>query len=184
MSASAPAIGKTTIVLHWLVAIGIMGMIGFGITIGAMERGPSKTAMIQIHKSFGIVVGALALVRLIWRAGEGFPAPVAHKPWEMWISRQAHIALLALTVAMPLTGILKSITYARPVEVFGLPLIPRLLTEKAEAWNEAVSVGHWTLGYLLAALIAVHAAAAVKHHCVDRDSTLRRMLKPEPGVSA
>lgn len=178
MSMGAPAIGKLSIALHWTVALGIVGMIGFGIAIGAMERGPGKTAMIQVHKSIGVVVGALALVRLIWRVREGFPAPIARRAWEALVSRHVHVWLLLLTIAMPITGMLKSVTYARPVDVFGLPLLPQLMAEKDVALNEMVSLAHATLGYLLAALIVLHAGAALKHHFVDRDATLRRMLRP------
>lgn len=179
MSATPRAFSATSIALHWLVAVGIVGMIGFGVWVGAMESGPDKTAAIQIHKSCGVLVGALALLRLVWRSREGFPPAAAHAPsWETRVARRVHEAMLLLTVAIPVTGMLKSVTYARPVEVFGAPLIPKLLAEKNVPWNEAVSLAHSTFAYLLAAIIVLHVGAAVKHHVVDGDGMLWRMIKP------
>lgn len=173
------AFSAASIALHWIVAAGIIGMLAFGAVIGSMESGPDKTAAIQVHKSFGILVGALALVRLVWRAKEGFPRPLDELPaWEVTAARRAHETLLVLTVLMPVTGILKSVSYARPVQVFGFPFIPKLLAEKQEAFNTAVSWAHAISGYLLLALVAVHAAAALKHHVIDRDRTLSRMMRP------
>ena len=177
----AQGFGVAGIVLHWTVALGIVGMIAFGMTIGAMESGPEKTRLIQVHKSFGILVGALALARLILRVREGFPEPAgAVAPWEAALARQTHIALLTLTVVMPLSGMLKSVTYARAVDVFGIPLLPQLLSEKHVAANEVASWVHATCGWLLALLLALHVLGALKHHVVDRDATLRRMLRPVP----
>lgn len=180
MTARRKGYDAASIILHWLVALGIAGMIAFGLSISAMDRGPEKTAMIQIHKSFGIVVGLLALARLLWRVREGFPELVAVLPaWQKRSARLIHLTLLAATVAMPVTGMLKSVTYARPIEAFGLPIVPQLLAEKHIAWNEAASLAHASLAWLLIVLIAVHAGAAIKHHVIDRDGTLRRMLKSE-----
>lgn len=173
------AFGRMSIALHWLVAAGIIGMLAFGMVIGAMESGREKTEAIQVHKSFGLIVGLLALARLVWRAREGFPQPVPGLPrWERLAARRAHELLLVLTVLMPVTGILKSVTYARPIQVFGMPFIPQLMAEKNVPLNEVVSTAHVVAGYLLAALVLLHAAAALKHHVIDRDGTLSRILKP------
>lgn len=169
---------RASIALHWLVALGIASMVAFGLSISAMARGPDKTAMIQVHKSLGIVVGALALVRLFWRVREGFPERNRAVPaWQDRSARIVHIALLALTVAMPFTGMLKSVTYARPIEAFGFLVVPQLLAEKSVAWNDAASFAHASLAWLLIGLVALHAGAAIKRHVIDRDGTLRRMLK-------
>lgn len=179
MTPQTAAFGRTSIVLHWLVALGIVGMLGFGLFVGAMESGPDKTAMIQVHKSFGVLVGALALTRLVWRAREGFPAPVPGlRAWEARAAHRTHLALLVMTVAIPLTGMLKSVSYARPVHVFGVLVVPKLLEEKHTIFNEIVSWLHATLAYALLIAVALHIGAALKHHLVDRDETLRRMVRP------
>lgn len=179
MTPRAPAFSKTAIVLHWLVALGIVGMLGFGLFVGAMESGPDKTAMIQVHKSFGVLVGTLALLRLVWRVREGFPGPVPGLPaWEARAAHRMHLALLVMTIAIPLTGMLKSVSYARPVHVFGVLVVPKLLEEKSVVFNEIVSWLHATLAYALLVALALHIGAALKHHLVDRDATLRRMVRP------
>jgi cytochrome b561 len=186
MSTKAMAFSRTSIVLHWLVAAGIGGMIGFGLWVGSMESGPEKTAAIQLHKSFGIMVGSLALIRLVWRFREGFPVPIGRTvpAWEVALARRAHEGMLFLTVVIPATGVLKSVTYARPVEVFGMPFIPNLLAEKHTALNEAVSLAHTAFAYTLAAIIFIHVVAAAKHHLVDRDRTMWRILSSTPRARA
>jgi cytochrome b561 len=170
------SLSRTSIALHWLIALGIFGLLVFGVIISNTPSGPEKTALIQIHKSFGMIVGFLALWRIVNRIREGWPTPLSPRPaWEERMAHITHTALLAATVAMPLTGIAKSITYGRPVDIFGLRLIPAKLMEKNDAWNEVFSIAHAGIGYTLAALIAVHIAAAVRHHVVHRDLTLARM---------
>lgn len=170
------SLSRTSIALHWLIAVGILGLLVFGVIISNTPSGPEKTALIQIHKSFGMIVGFLALWRIVNRIREGWPAPLSPRPaWEERAAHITHTALLAATVAMPLTGIAKSITYARPVDIFGLRLIPAQLMEKNDAWNDIFSIAHASIGYTLAALIALHIAAAVRHHIVHRDLTLARM---------
>lgn len=178
-------LSKTTIVFHWLIAAGIIAMLAFGLVISNTPSGPDKTALIQIHKSFGMILGALALARIIVRMREGWPRPVAPlASWEERSSRAVHTLMLAATVVMPVTGILKSITYGRPVDVFGLRVIPPLLLEKNESLNELASIAHASVGFMLMALIAVHVIAALKHHFVNRDATLTRMAGMNGGVRA
>lgn len=169
-------LSRPTIVLHWLVAAGLIGMVCFGTYIGQLESGPGKTALVQIHKSFGILVGTLALTRLVWRMFEGYPPPAAAiAAWEMRLAWTSHTLMLLTSVALPLTGILKSVTYARPVDVFGLRVIPKLMAEKDEYLNGLASIAHTSLAILLVTLIVLHVAAALRHHLVKRDDTLRRM---------
>lgn len=161
--------------LHWLVALGAIGMLAFGYWISVLPRGPEKTGYVQLHKSFGMIVFALALARIAWRARVGFPEPLG-RAWERRAARVAHLALMALTVALPLSGVVRSLAYARPVEVFGLTLIPRLLAERHDALNEAAGAVHDACALVLAALIALHLAAAAKHHFIDRDDALARVV--------
>ncbi|PPC85106.1 MAG: hypothetical protein CTY31_09000 [Hyphomicrobium sp.] len=177
-----PMISSMSVVLHWLVAFGIIGMIAFGLVVSATPSGPEKSALVQTHKSFGMIVGTLALLRLLLRIREGFPAPIATLDRNMVrFSRTLHSVLLILTVALPITGILKSITYGRGVDVFGFPVVPKMLMEKDEALNELASLAHLNLAWMMVALLIIHAGAAVRHHFIKRDETLKRML---PGLRA
>ncbi|MEQ1577936.1 MAG: cytochrome b [Hyphomicrobium sp.] len=169
---------RTSIILHWLVAAGLLGMIPFGIWLAYLESGPDKTALVQIHKSFGVLVGTAAVLRIAWHIKAGVPAQAnAHSRWERQLARFVQIGLLSFSVALPLSGIVKSITYARPVQVFGYPLIPKLIVEKNTTMNELATLSHSAFAWCLAGLIALHVAGALKHHLIDRDDTSRRMLR-------
>jgi len=150
-------------ILHWGIGLGIILMLGFGLYVESMPRGADKTAMVQIHKSFGVIIGILALARLIWRVREGFAPPLAGTlEWERKLAGTVQRLMLLATVAMPLTGIAASITFARPVQIFGMPFIPQLLDEKHESLNELAGLLHGLIAYTLMLLIALHIAGAVK----------------------
>lgn len=169
--------GRSSIILHWLVAMGLLGMIACGIWLAYLESGPDKTAYVQIHKSFGVLVGAAAMHRIAWRIKAGVPAHTnAHNRWERLAAHYVQLCLLCFSLALPLSGIAKSITYARPVQVFGYPLIPKLIAEKNTALNELATLSHSVFAWCLSGLIALHIAGALKHHLIDRDDTLRRMM--------
>ena len=174
-------LSRATRLLHWAVALGIVGMLGYGFWLQTLPGGAGKTGSVQLHKSFGMLVFATALARLLWRLREGFPAAVHRRPFERGAARALHVFLIAATLAMPLTGIGRSLAYARPVSVFGWPVIPRLFAEKQETLYAVCAGIHDWLALALAAAIGLHAAAALKHHLVDRDDTLRRMLPSAGG---
>lgn len=166
---------RSTIALHWLVAAGVSAMLAFGFFVSSLPRGPEKTEWVQTHKSCGMIVLCVVLARAAWRLLVRVPRD-GTPSWEAIAARAAHALLLAATIVAPLSGVLKSVSYARPVQVFGLPVIPQLLAEKNEALNEAASALHVAAAWTLVALITIHIAAALKHHLVDRDDTLLRML--------
>lgn len=169
-----PRPAASTIALHWAAAAGVIAALALGFHASGLPQGASKTAAVQIHKSVGMIVLAIALARLVWRFRVGFVHGAA-AGWERLAARLTQAALLFATVAAPVSGIVRSISYARPVAVFGTPVIPQLLAGKNEALNEAAGAVHDVLAWTVASLVALHAAAAFKHHFVDRDDTLRRM---------
>lgn len=177
MTAPAPWPGRLSLGLHWGVGAGVLGLIVFGFWLRTVPGGPDKTALVQIHKSVGVLVFAAALARVAWRLREGFPAPAGpHVPWERRGAIALHVFLIVATLLMPLSGILRSLAYARPVSVFGLPVIPKLFEAKHETLYAVASNLHDGLALLLSAALALHVAAALKHHWIDRDATLVRIL--------
>lgn len=172
--------GAISIVNHWVLAILIIGMLGFGLYIEDLPRGPDKGALVQIHKSIGVIALFLVAWRVLWRIASRFPDEVAAMPrWQALTSRWAHIALLTCALAMPVTGYLQSSAGGRPVTLFGLFDLPAL--GKIPAIAGPAHVAHGIIAYILIALIAIHILAALKHHIVDKDATLRRMLRPTQG---
>lgn len=170
-------LSRTTIALHWIIALGVMGMLAFGLYIVGLERGPVKTANIQIHKSFGVIVFFLALSRLVWRLREGWPAasPTLSQV-ELRLRRAVHWLLLLGPFVMIASGITASLTYARPVKIFGFPFIPKLLDEKNTALNEIAGTVHAVTAWCLIVTLGLHLAGALRHHFIKRDDTLLRML--------
>jgi len=170
-------LSRTTRWLHGIVALAVLGMLASGYALATLPSGPDKSALVQLHKSFGMLVLAVALARLLWRIREGLPPALpSHRPLERLAAAGLHAVLIAATLAMPLSGIGRSLAYARPVAVFGWPVIPQIITRKHEAWSAAFSSLHDGLALVLAAAIGVHVLAALKHHLVDRDETLRRIV--------
>lgn len=173
---------RTTIVLHWLVAATIIGLIALGIYMVETE----SWQLYHIHKSIGLLAFAAILARLAWRWRNGLPRPV--RPMsriEHVTATVAHVVLLVLTVVLPLSGMLYSGASGNGFGIFGWELFPSRYSAGqavpfSARWSDLGQAMHGYLGYLLLALIVLHAAAAFKHHLIDQDATLKRMLGRPP----
>lgn len=165
-----------TIALHWLIAIAIVAMLAIGLIMDDMARGPDRTALLDVHKSLGTAVLVLVALRILWRWRNGFPVPVGPLPrWQHQAARAVHWLLLVATLLMPLSGMVMTVAGGHALPFFGLTLVDEGAMEQATL-REIGDAMHGTLAWILMALIAVHLLAALKHHLVDRDATLRRML--------
>jgi len=168
--------GVVSILNHWVTAVLVLGMIGVGLYMSDLPRGPDKSQMIGMHKSIGIIVLGLALLRLLWRMGNPLPALLGtDSAWQRRAARIAHLALYALLLVLPLTGWIMSSAGNHPVSVFGLFTLPPLV-DQSKALGEAFEEIHVVLAWSLMAVLALHFVAALKHHFMDGDATLRRML--------
>ncbi len=175
------------ILLHWLIALSIVGLIGAGWYMGDMPPGADQFALIQLHKSFGISVLALSLARIVWRLMNPPPPEPPMPGWQAMASRLVHISFYVLMIAMPLSGwIMVSASPAGVgTKLFGLiqwPHIPGLAALPAETkqqLHDPLEFIHSKLAWALIALLVLHVAAAVKHHFLDRDGLLARMA---PGL--
>lgn len=170
-------LSTVSVALHWIVAAAMIALVAFGLYLESLPRSDSKSALIQIHKSLGVIVLMLASVRLVWRIRRGMPQHVgAYTALERMLAGITHGVLLLATLLMPLSGILLSVANARPVAIFGLPFIPQILAEKNEAMVKVAAAMHGLGGKLVILFVILHVAGAMKHHLVDRDGTLKRML--------
>ena len=170
-----------TIALHWLVALGVIALIGFGIYMVRTQSWP----LYHVHKSFGLLLFGVIIARAAWRLKQGFPEPVsALNKLEQLAALWMHRLLLACTLLMPLTGMLYSGASGNGFGVFHIEIFPanvqRDTNGGALPFNaplaELGQTLHDGLGYFLLALISLHLAAALKHHFLNRDNTLNRML--------
>lgn len=167
--------GAVSMALHWLTVVLIIGQGTVGLLMTEMARSPQKISVYALHKSFGLTVLALTVLRLLWRWYAGAPEPVPGMPrWQTRIAHAMHGALYALLLAIPMSGWLFNSAAGFPLSWFGLFSLPKLSaydkTLKAFAHET-----HETLFYVLAALLLTHAGAALVHHYRDRDATLSRM---------
>ncbi|MEX0870696.1 MAG: cytochrome b [Aquisalimonadaceae bacterium] len=162
---------------HWLTAVLVLFMLGLGIYMVRVDDLFRQFELYQLHKSVGLVVLALMLLRLAWRLQDQAPPPIG-RAWERKTARAVHIFLYAALLIMPVTGFL--LAAASPLEIptmfFGVMEIPHPI-EPDEDLEQRLILVHSTLAYVLGGVVAVHVAAALKHHILDRDATLRRMLR-------
>jgi cytochrome b561 len=146
-----------------------------------LENSPFKFEIYGLHKSFGIIILALVIGRIIWKAINPKPMEMdTHEKWEKTLAKLAHGFLYLSMIGMPLTGWLMSSAGGHPVKLFGLEL-PALM-EKNPDIGKLMNQTHEILSYMLIAAILLHAVGAFKHHFIDRDNTLKRMMaKPVHG---
>lgn len=167
--------GLISIVLHWLVAGGSIGLFGLGLWM--VELGyyhPWYRQAPQLHKSVGLLLFGIMLLQLLWRHGNARPAPIV-SALQIKAAVAVHSLLYVLLLAVTLSGYLISTADGRDIEVFGLFSVPATLSGLEQQEDIAGRI-HQLLAFALMGLATLHAAAALKHHFVDRDRTLTRML--------
>jgi cytochrome b561 len=166
----------TAIALHWILAALIIFNLGFGLYTVGLPLSPQKLKFFSWHKWVGVTVFILSAARILWRMTHAVPAlPDTMKPWEKRLATASHTLLYVLFFAAPLTGWLFSSAAGFQTVYLGVLPIPDLLAKNPDL-AEVLKVMHHWINYTLAALIVVHAGAALKHHLVDRDDVLKRML--------
>jgi len=166
------------IALHWLSAAGLALVFALGLAATAANLDAArKFDLYQTHKALGWLTLALLTVRLAARAARaGPPPPPSWSTATRWASRLVHAALYALMAAVPLIGWLRvsSAIVPIPVSLFGLATIPGIAPVDAEL-SDVMAFAHKFAAWALAALVALHVAAALKHQLADRDAILSRM---------
>jgi cytochrome b561 len=168
--------GSLTQLLHWLIVLLIIVQVTLGSIAADLPVGPQLLRVLAYHKSVGLTILALAVIRLAWRFLNPTPElPPTLKPWERLLARFTHAALYVLLFALPLSGWTASSARGFPVSWFGFFQLPDLVL-KSKPLYEALLDTHEALVWTLGVVVALHVAAAVKHHFVLKDDVLRRML--------
>jgi cytochrome b561 len=184
------------IALHWLIALGILTNIGLAWYFGTL-KGPEAVAPVQLHKSIGITVLALTLIRVGWRLTHAAPAlPEVMQAWEKWAAKTVHFVLYLLMLGLPLSGwamvSASPLIRVHPTVLYGVLHIPAvpfpgLDSDQLHDTHKLLEKTHELLGWIAYATITLHVAAALKHYLIDRDDVLAHMipfLRRKTGTAA
>jgi len=174
----------TAILLHWLIAVAVVGLVGWGWwmqTIPKTPVGPRVDAF-NLHKSIGMTVLLLMLVRIVWRARHS-PPPFAPMPrWQARLARAVHLLFYVCLIVQPLSGYLGSAFSGYPVRFFGVVL--PAWAPKSDALKDAFSVIHLVNSWVLVGALALHIAGTAKHALLERDGSFRRIWPRTPRAVA
>lgn len=167
---------KTAIALHWLVAFLIIGTFPIGVIMSDLPFSPLKLQLISYHKWLGVSIFLLVIARLAWRATHmPPPLPATMPEWQKRAANGLHHFLYMLLFIIPLTGWLMSSAKGFQTVYFGALPLPDLIG-KDKALGNLLGEVHQTLNFILLGLVIVHVAATLKHHFIDQDNILSRML--------
>jgi cytochrome b561 len=171
--------GAVAVLLHWSMAILVIGLAALGVYMVALPDAgfdTRKITLILYHKELGVLAFGLAVLRLAWRVSNVLPRLVAHLPdWQKIAARFVHLSFYALMLALPITGWLMSSAAGIPVSFLGFFTLPDVIPRNDHLFQRFIELHKW-LGYILGLLILVHAGAALRHHFVFKDDSLRRVL--------
>ncbi len=180
MSDATGKYSGTAIALHWLVGAMILVSFGVGLYMTGLKFSPEKLKLYNWHKWAGVSIFILVVLRSAWRLTHAAPTLPPMPAWQRFAAHASHVLLYVFMFAIPLTGWLMSSAKGFQTVYFGVLPLPDLLG-KDEERGELLELVHRWLNYSMMAVVAAHAAAALKHHFVDRDDVLRRMM---PGKRA
>lgn len=173
--------GWITILVHWISAVLVISIFGIGfymVDLSYYDDGYHELP--KLHISLGLLLGFLMVLRVLWRiANRGKPKPLdSHTPLIRRLAASMKYALYLLIFTMIATGYLVTTAKGDPAKIFDLISIPATL-ELSSDWVDLLGEVHNIAGWLIMVLAAAHAGAALWHHFVIRDMTLKRMLKPQ-----
>ncbi len=168
--------GSVAKFFHWTIALFVIGLLVGGLTMVDMKVSPDKFKLYALHKSFGITVLALMLLRFAWRGIDPRPQDVAGMaPIVAFAAHAVHRLLYVALLAMPISGWVYNSASNFPLQWFGQVNLPAIVAPDKGLKHLAHEV-HEFLAWTIIALLLAHVAGALKHHLIDRDDTLRRML--------
>jgi cytochrome b561 len=171
--------GAVAIAMHWGMAALLVALLGLGwymVSLPDAGYDTRKITLILAHKSLGMVALALVLPRLAWRLCSALPPLPQQAPeWQRVTARLAHLLFYAFMFALPLTGWIMSSAGGYPTPIFGWFDVPDITGPNEGLFHLSIAVHRW-LAWGFAGLLALHAGAALHHHFVVRDDTLRSIL--------
>ena len=168
--------GALAQLFHWATVALVVAIIVIGAYMTDLPLSPEKIKVYNLHKSLGVTVLALTLLRLVWRwISPPPPLPATMAGWERLAAKSSHVGLYLLLFLQPAIGLVHSWSANFPVVVFGTITLPSL-TGPDPALKDQLEHLHHFLGWALCGLFLLHAGAALRHHLILKDDVLRRML--------
>ncbi len=171
--------GAVAKLFHWLMALLIVVNLGLGYWADSLDVSPTKVEAFSWHKTIGLTVLLLAVLRLLWRFTNPTPRlPPAMAGWQRFLAHASHALWYLLMVAMPLSGWIIHSTTDPSLDLYGVFAVPDIVPQgvdeaRAERWAK---IAHYWMFVAICVLVAIHAAVALKHHFIDGDKVLLRML--------
>nr|WP_269719567.1 cytochrome b [Beggiatoa alba] len=168
--------GSVAMFFHWVIMLLFLILVVLGLTMTNMEDSAEKWQLYSLHKSFGLTLALLVVLRIFWRFTNPVPLlPETLKAYEKFLAHAVHIGLYGIMLIMPISGVIDSYAGGYKMDFFGLGLLPK--AEKRSEWGESVALMVHVYGsYLFYGLFFLHIAGVIKHHFILKDNTLRRML--------
>jgi len=170
--------GLVSKILHWLMAVILIALFGVGLYMTELDYYDALYHTLPWwHKSFGLLVVGLLIFRFAWKLSHPAPQPLkTHKKWEVSLAHLIQKLFYGLIVLIGISGYFISTAKGKGVEFFNLLEIPAITQAIEEDRADLIGEVHELLAITLIALAILHAAAALKHHFIDKDETLKRML--------
>ncbi|MDQ6916371.1 MAG: cytochrome b [Pseudomonadota bacterium] len=177
MSGSEPGIRYTTtaIVLHWVIAVAVVCLIGWGWWMQTIPKTPvgPRVGAFNLHKSIGMTVFLLMLARIAWRAGHAPPPFVPMPRWHERLARSVHVLFYVCLIVQPLSGYLGSVFSGYPIRFFGVVL--PAWAPRSDPLKDAMSVIHLANSWVLVGALGLHVTGALNHALWERDGSFRRI---------
>jgi cytochrome b561 len=174
--------GLISRLVHWIMALAIPTMFALGLWMVTLNYySPYYRTAPDIHRSVGMLLLILLVLRFLWRLANPKPDDAELSPLERVASRTVHWGFYPLLFALMVSGYLISTADGRPIQVFNWFSVPSLIHKKG--LEDAAGEVHEVLAYVTMLLVVLHAAAALKHHFIDHSSILKRMWSGPPSTS-
>jgi cytochrome b561 len=167
--------------LHWLIAACVLTTAPVAIAMVRVSPGPTQDTLYNFHKSLGLLILILMVLRLINRLVVGAPIPdPGIEPWQKTASSIVHTLLYVLLLAMPIVGYFANSVFGAPTPFFGLFSVPPIVGKNEELAKQLFALHRW-VGWVVIVLVATHVSAALYHYFVRHDTVLQRMLPRAMG---
>lgn len=169
--------GLVSILIHWFMAFAVIGLFALGLYMVNLDYyDPFYHQALNLHKSIGMLLVVLFVFRLLWVSLNPKPKILGNNYKLILLAKAVHVFLYLLLLILFISGYLISTAAGSGIELFGWIVIPAVVGLGEQA--DIAAVVHTIVAYSLMVLVALHALAAIKHQIIDKDDTLKRMLKP------